>query len=254
MTFTLSDWVGGIEAWRFNLPLDDTRADNTLRPRYFDRTLLRAGETVHMKHFIRKHTERAWAWSCKNKAQAAPHPVVITHQGSDQNYQLPCAGPPAARRKTTGLIPADAKQGEYSVTMAGRPSGSFRVEAFRVPTMKAVLQGPKTPAVQASGWLWMRRSYLAGGACRRRRQAAHGAAGQERELCRLSRLQLQQWRREGRLVKQGTGYDDDEEQWQDEGEAAQGPARRPRARKSLTLDKAGGAHRHRPAAAAANAA
>jgi uncharacterized protein YfaS (alpha-2-macroglobulin family) len=103
MTFTLSDWVGGIEAWRFNLPTGRYARRQHPAATVFDRTLLRAGETVHMKHFLRKPWEQGMAWSTRT-SPAAPH-VVITHEGSGQKYQLPCAGPPTARRKTTGSFP-----------------------------------------------------------------------------------------------------------------------------------------------------
>ena len=60
MTFTLSNWVGGIESWRFNVPTGSFNATNVMADTVFDRTLLRAGETVHMKHFLRKHGPNAY--------------------------------------------------------------------------------------------------------------------------------------------------------------------------------------------------
>ena len=244
MTFTLSDWVGGIEAWRFNLPTDDTRADNTLLATVFDRTLLRAGETVHMKHFIRKHTAEGMSLVDKNNGPGSATSVVITHQGSDQNYQLPLRWSAGGTAESDWVIPADAKQGEYSVTMAGRPSGSFRVEAFRVPTMKAVLQGPKAPAVQVKQLaLDAQITYLAGG-------AATNAPVKLRTVLQDKSVTFADYPdysfsngdvKEG-LVKQGTGYDDDEGEWQDEGHGGRVGAGAAAARtQSLTLDKAGGA-------------
>ncbi|MGK5037998.1 alpha-2-macroglobulin family protein [Janthinobacterium sp. LB3P118] len=244
MTFTLSDWVGGIEAWRFNLPTDDTRADNTLLATVFDRTLLRAGETVHMKHFIRKHTAEGMSLVDKNNGPGSATSVVITHQGSDQNYQLPLRWSASGTAESDWLIPADAKQGEYSVTMAGRPSGNFRVEAFRVPTMKAVLQGPKAPAVQVKQLaLDAQITYLAGG-------AATNAPVKLRTVLQDKSVTFPDYPdvsfsngdvKEG-LVKQGTGYDDDEGEWQDEGNGGRaGPGATAARTQSLTLDKAGGA-------------
>ncbi len=57
MTFTHSNWNDGIESWRFNLPENyGERRDPIIAHTVFDRTLLRAGETVHMKHFARIRT------------------------------------------------------------------------------------------------------------------------------------------------------------------------------------------------------
>ncbi len=59
MAFVRSDWNRGIESWRFNVPTD-TSIEQTVRAHtIFDRTLLRAGETVSMKHLIRVET-LAW--------------------------------------------------------------------------------------------------------------------------------------------------------------------------------------------------
>ncbi|MGK5080345.1 alpha-2-macroglobulin family protein [Janthinobacterium sp. HLX7-2] len=244
MTFTLSDWVGGIEAWRFNLPSADMRADNTLLATVFDRTLLRAGETVHMKHFIRKHTAEGMSLVDKNNGPGSATSVVITHLGSDQNYQLPLRWSASGTAENDWVIPADAKQGEYSVTMAGRPSGSFRVEAFRVPTMKAVLQGPKAPVVQARQLaLDAQITYLAGG-------AATNAPVKLRTVLQDKSVNFADYPdysfsngdvKEG-MLKQGSAYDEDEGEWQDEGNGAVASAGATAARtQSLTLDKAGGA-------------
>ena len=245
MTFTLSDWVGGIESWRFNLPTDDTRADNTLLATVFDRTLLRAGETVHMKHFIRKHTQQGFELVGKGNGPGSATSVVIAHMGSAQKYELPLRWSASGSAENDWAIPADAKQGEYEVSMAGKPSGTFRVEAFRVPTMKAVLQGPKAPAVQVSSIsLDAQINYLAGG-------AATNAPVKLRTLLQDRQVTFADYAdysfsngdvKEG-LVKQGTQEEDDGESdgpWQDESHGRPGAAQAARTQ-SLNLDKAGGA-------------
>lgn len=241
MTFTLSDWVGGIESWRFNLPTDDTRADNTLLATVFDRTLLRAGETVHMKHFIRRHTEQGLALVGKGNGPGSATSVVIAHLGSEQKYELPLRWSNSGSAENDWVIPADARQGEYQVSMAGKPSGTFRVEAFRVPTMKAVLQGPKKPAVQVSSVsLDAQINYLAGG-------AATGAPVKLRTLLQDKQVTFADYAdysfsngdvKEG-LVRQGTDEEDDGGEWQDEGNGRPGGAQAARTQ-SLVLDQAGG--------------
>jgi uncharacterized protein YfaS (alpha-2-macroglobulin family) len=90
--------------------------------------------------------------------------MFIIHEGSGQQYELPLKWSANGSAENTWTIPADAKQGWYQLMIGGRGSGRFRVEQFRVPTMKALLQGPKTPAVQASAVdLDVQLSYLSGG-------------------------------------------------------------------------------------------
>ena len=60
MTFVHSSWDEGIEPWRFQLP-EETYLDPILAHTLFDRTLLRAGETIHMKHVLRQHTTKGFS-------------------------------------------------------------------------------------------------------------------------------------------------------------------------------------------------
>lgn len=156
MAFTWSSWQKGIEPWRFNVPttrdpLPDVRAHTVL-----DRPLLRAGETVSMKHFLRTETSSGFGLPERH-----PDTVVISHVGSGQEYTLPLVW----RDTRTGgrsaasefAIPRMAKLGAYQVALrqAANPKNSddfsrsfdtvqFRVEEFRLP----VLQGRITPASQ----------------------------------------------------------------------------------------------------------
>jgi hypothetical protein len=56
--------------WRFNLPTGYFGADNVIASTVFDRTLLRAGETVHMKHFLRRHVEQGLVRAARSSQQA----------------------------------------------------------------------------------------------------------------------------------------------------------------------------------------
>jgi uncharacterized protein YfaS (alpha-2-macroglobulin family) len=248
MTFTLSNWDRGIETWRFNLPTDGYNADNIIAATVFDRTLLRAGETVHMKHFLRRHMEQGITLAPKErKAQAGS--IFIIHEGSEQKYELPLNWRANGTADNDWQIPADAKQGWYEVMLGGRAAGRFRVEQFRVPTMKAVLQGPKTPAVQAAALdLDVQLSYLSGG-------GAADAPVQLRTVVQDKSVSFDDYAdftfSAGDVkvgVEHGSGsFDDDEGMFEEgegsagagEGGAVAGPAG-VRTR-SLTLDKAGGA-------------
>jgi uncharacterized protein YfaS (alpha-2-macroglobulin family) len=250
MTFTLSNWDHGIESWRFNLPTADQRADNTIAATVFDRTLLRAGETVHMKHFLRHHVNAGIAYS----GGTLPDKLFLLHEGSEQKYEVALKWSAGAAENIWN-IPPDAKQGWYSVMLGGRESGRFRVEQFRVPTMKAVLQGPKAPAVQATSVdLDVQLSYLSGG-------GAGGAAVKLRTVVENKGISFDDYAdfsfSNGDVkvgVEKGAMYDEDEGMY-DEGEgspeasdgavqeqgAGAGAGKGGVRTRSLTLDNAGGA-------------
>jgi uncharacterized protein YfaS (alpha-2-macroglobulin family) len=237
MTFTLSDWNQGIETWRFNLPSADGGADNVIATTVFDRTLLRAGETVHMKHFLRRHVEKGIVQATKEQDRT----LHIMHEGSGQQYELPLKWQANGSAESTWTIPADARQGWYELMLSGRTAGRFRVEQFRVPTMKALLQGPKTPAVQASRVdLDLQLSYLSGG-------GAGDAPVQLRTVVQDKSVSFEDYAdfsfSNGDVTvgaeRNRPAFDDDEGEFEGEGDAAAGPANLKT--RNLKLDKAGGA-------------
>ena len=59
-SFVHSSWRYGIESWRFHLP-QEWSPTNLAAHTVLDRPLLRAGETVHMKHFLRDKTVGGFA-------------------------------------------------------------------------------------------------------------------------------------------------------------------------------------------------
>ena len=141
----------------------------------FDRTLVRAGDTVGMKHFARQHTVGGFAFV---PAKDLPVRAVIAHQGSDQRWELPIKWDGSAGvAESSFAVPRDAKTGTYTITLAGpKPasgsenyvrgivSGSFRVEEFRVPVLRALVQAPAQPLVNArEADVGLQLSYLSGG-------------------------------------------------------------------------------------------
>ena len=147
MAFTWSDWNRGIEPWRFNLPTSqDVRPDEAAHT-IFDRTLLRAGETVSMKHVLRTQTSQGLGLP-----DELPETLRMTHVGSGQQYTQAINW----RKTATGGLSADnsfaippaAKLGVYQVELRGGhhedgvTTGQFRVEEFRLP----VLEGRIAPA------------------------------------------------------------------------------------------------------------
>src|SRR5262249_42095493 len=142
-----SSWNEGIEAWRFQLPTE-WQSSLTSAHTVLDRMLLRAGETVHMKHFVRRRTGAGFA---PLPASELPEKVVLQHLGSDQKYELPLRWDEAGSAVTDWAIPKQARLGTYQIALASdrrgpgqhyHTSGSFRVEEYRVPLMTGSIQAP----------------------------------------------------------------------------------------------------------------
>ena len=159
MAFVHSSWDSGIEPWRFNI---STEYDASLVTAHsiLDRSLLRAGETLHMKHVLRRRATDGFAQIPDNQKPAT---IAIRHGGSDQEYEFPLKWDASGLAETEWKIPADAKLGQYQIVFKELEkekegdrgskqwySSEFRVEEYRVPLLKASLQFPTTPLVRAS--------------------------------------------------------------------------------------------------------
>ncbi|MCX5789120.1 MAG: MG2 domain-containing protein, partial [Elusimicrobia bacterium] len=149
--FALERWDDGIEPWRFQLPTGSLYEDESRAHTVFDRTLLRAGEVVHMKHFLRRLDAKGFGLP-----DARPAELIIRHAGSEEaDVKLPVAWSADGTAESAWPIPAQAKLGVYEGCF-GLPgkgeleSGSFHVEEFRVPLMKATVAPPAEPLVAVS--------------------------------------------------------------------------------------------------------
>lgn len=180
LTFVHSSWDQGIEPWRFQLPYDLNSGEPYSAHTIFDRTLLRAGDMVHMKHIFRRRTMSGFRMPAKD---ILPDTVLISHTGSSDKYELPVKWRATDNAETGWTIPKDARLGTYEITLtrkddekkpdqdqsrSGRPAsyeaGQFRVEEFRVPLMKGTIQPPSEPLVNAAQvGLRLGVQYLAGG-------------------------------------------------------------------------------------------
>jgi uncharacterized protein YfaS (alpha-2-macroglobulin family) len=177
MTFVHSSWGEGIEPWRFQLP-EEAFTDPILAHTIFDRSLFRAGETVHMKHILRQHTTKGFSAVPEN---LRPEVVFIEHLGSDEKYEFPLKWDRNGIAETAWAIPKEAKLGRYEVNLKERDddkekkgnlnrgamawtSGTFLVEEFRIPLLKGTVQSPAVPLINATDLsLDLNVQYLAGG-------------------------------------------------------------------------------------------
>ncbi len=172
MAFVFSSWQKGIEPWRFAHPVASGPEAELRAHTVFDRTLLRAGETVSMKHFVRSETAAGLA---NLEAKALPDRAIVVHEGSGEEIELPLAWNGTRSASSKWNIPAAAKLGSYRVLLQRSndderlqrrwDSGDFRVEEFRVPLVDARVSGPKEiPIAPAALDLAVQLNFLSGGA------------------------------------------------------------------------------------------
>ena len=109
-----------------------------------------------------------------------PRVVSIEHVGSEEKYEFPLKWDANGIAETTWTIPKEAKLGNYAVILHEQSdkkekkardrearewtSGTFRVEEFRIPLLKGVIQPPADPLINAKELtLDLSVQYLAGG-------------------------------------------------------------------------------------------
>jgi len=160
-SFVHSGWDNGIENWRFQLPTDDEESDGLAVHTVFDRSLFRAGQEAHMKHFLREKFLRGLRF----RKKAMPTTLVLLHS-SGKKVVIPVRFGANGTAESKWKIPKNAALGTYSAYLTqeknGREeefnawgegvslSGSFRVEEFRLPVMQGTLQWPKGVLAGAS--------------------------------------------------------------------------------------------------------
>lgn len=171
MSFMFSGWSRGIEPWRFNVPMAWGSERSVRAHTVTDRPLLRAGETVSMKHFFRLETVQGLSDASPDQL---PTKLRVVFEGTGEDvatFDLQWQGTRYAL--TTWKVPPAAKLGRYRFVLErggssrGQrtwDSGSVRVEEFRVPLVDARLLPPKTsvPGAQEQGWS-AQLNYMSGG-------------------------------------------------------------------------------------------
>jgi uncharacterized protein YfaS (alpha-2-macroglobulin family) len=146
-SFTLTDWGEGIRPYDFDLPYGWSESGDILHT-VFDRTLIRAGETVNMKHILRKPVAEGFAYGA-----ALNGTLKLVHRGSDTEFTLPLTIDKSGIGETSWTAPQGAPQGDYELSvLVGDKTiytgQSVRVDEFRLPTMRASVSGPKQAAIR----------------------------------------------------------------------------------------------------------
>ncbi len=171
MAFVVNGWVKGIEPWRFSVPFSDQAEPDRRAHTVFDRTLLRAGETVSMKHFMRRETSAGLALLERDEL---PTRLKLIHDGSGEELTQPLVWKTGRSTTSSWNIPASARLGRYRVELDNPDapeqrrrswaSGDFRVEELRIPLLDARLFPPRgAPIAPSELVLAAQLTYLSGG-------------------------------------------------------------------------------------------
>ena len=144
-SFARSDWQDGIEPWRFGVETWGESGNRRFHA-ILDRTLLRPGQTVSMKHLVRDRNSRGFAFP---DAKTLPTQLFIRHQGSNDEFRQTITWDARGVAVNQWKIPDSAKRGSYSITLAGakggeEETGEFRVSDFRLPVFTGSVQGVPT--------------------------------------------------------------------------------------------------------------
>jgi uncharacterized protein YfaS (alpha-2-macroglobulin family) len=145
-SFTLTSWNKGLSPYDFDMPFEwDPRP--VIFHSIMDRTLMRAGETVHMKHILRRPVATGFT------PMATKGLLKLRHRGSDTEYEIPVA----IGRDGTGFsewtAPKGTPQGDYDLSLVFddqtiSSSQSVRVDEYRLPTMRATVSGPREALIR----------------------------------------------------------------------------------------------------------
>ena len=142
-SFVRSDWNEGLEGWRFGVETWGAFENRRIHT-VFDRTLLRAGQTVSMKHIARERNSQSFIFP---DAQKLPSELVITHESGDE-FRQPLSWDSRGVATNQWKIPETAKRGAYHVQLRGKGknsasvfTGDFRVSDFRLPVFAGSVQG-----------------------------------------------------------------------------------------------------------------
>ena len=163
-SFTLTSWGEGIQPYDFDLPYGYSAKNDTLHT-IFDRALVRQGETVHMKHLLRRQVGTGFAIPAGFDGT-----LKLQHRGSDTSFELPLTVGASGAGETTWNVPAGAPMGDYDLSVETADAReievgqSVRVDEYKLPTMRASVTGPKAAAVRPKQLpLDLFAGYLSGG-------------------------------------------------------------------------------------------
>ena len=185
-SFVSSSWSKGIEEYRFNLRREYISAEwgPIVAHTITDRAILKAGETIHLKHVLREHTGQGFS---ALPQKFMPKHVIIVHSGSRKSYSLPFTFDKATGTAINNfVVPKDGGLGLYEIYLSkkgdlpqkneadgegedtfdwqAKSTGQFMVSEYRLPLMEANVKIQGDPLIQpAQVKLDLSANYLSGG-------------------------------------------------------------------------------------------
>ncbi len=162
-SFALTSWSDGIRPYDFELPYGYSAPSETFHT-VFDRALVRQGETIHMKHIVRRPNGSGFAIPAGFSGT-----LRLAHRGSDTQFDLPLTIDARGIGETTWTAPQGAPMGDYDLRIVRGDDvtftdQSFKVDEYKLPTMRASVTGPKAAAVRPKSLpLDLYVGYLSGG-------------------------------------------------------------------------------------------
>ena len=146
-SFTLTGWSKGIQPTDFELPYGYSEREDIIHT-IFDRTLVRPGETINMKHILRHPVGSGFAF-----AAGLDGTLRLSHRGSDTQFDIPLKIGADGIGESSWPAPAGAPMGDYDLsviigdkTISTRQS--IKIDEFRLPNMRATITGPKEALVR----------------------------------------------------------------------------------------------------------
>jgi uncharacterized protein YfaS (alpha-2-macroglobulin family) len=146
-SFTLTAWGDGIRPYDFDLPYGYEAKGDILHT-VFDRALVRQGETINMKHILRKPVGAGFGM-----VPAMTGILRLSHRGSDTQFDQPLTIDANGIGESSWTAPPGAPMGDYDLQMIVGDKTiytqqSFKVDVYKLPTMRATVTGPKDAAVR----------------------------------------------------------------------------------------------------------
>ncbi len=143
VSFTSTTWERGMETWRFQLPTVKYHPDDSIKSVILDRTLLRAGEKLHMQFVMREPSSKGLLAADPKKY---PKNAYIVHLGSEEAFKVPLVWSFPGTAEAEYQIPKLAKLGGYEVQVETETEyknretlATFRVEEFKLPVLRGTI-------------------------------------------------------------------------------------------------------------------
>ncbi|MEO6277624.1 MG2 domain-containing protein [Roseateles sp.] len=141
-----SRWTGLLDAASYGI--HETWGGTTVRAHtVLDRSLFKPGETVSMRHVVRRENIAGLA------AGELPRSATMVHLGSGKTWTVPLEEIAPGEGLSRFELPGDAPLGSYTVLLklgegsslnvTDHDTAAFAVEAFRLPGMLGAIQAPR---------------------------------------------------------------------------------------------------------------